>query len=231
MSSAGAVPRRLQARRGMGRAPAEVRTVRRIRGPQTVAELAATGAAGGILLLVALFVLQARARPAPLPVVPGRLSAQGPPPAPPSASLGGLGPGRLRFPVPAASPAAMSDGFAEARGKRSHLAVDILAPRGSPVVAVDDGTLARLSSSPAGGISVYQLDAAERYCFIYAHLERYAEGLAEGQLVKRGKMIAYVGTTGNAPPNTPHLHFAIHEVASPKQCWGGRPIDPYPLWP
>ena len=99
------------------------------------------------------------------------------------------------------------------------------------MVAVDDGTLARLSSSPAGGISVYQLDAAERYCFIYAHLERYAEGLAEGQLVKRGKMIAYVGTTGNAPPNTPHLHFAIREVTSPRQCWGGRPVDPYPLWP
>jgi murein DD-endopeptidase MepM/ murein hydrolase activator NlpD len=192
--------------------------VRRIHGPRTVGELAATGAAGGILLLVALVVLQARARPAPPPVAPGRVSAQGP--------------GRLRFPVPAVSRAAMSDSFAEARGsERSHLAVDILAPRGSPVVAVDDGTLARLSSSPAAGLSVYQLDAAERYCFFYAHLERYAEGLAEGRPVKRGEVIAYVGTTGNAPANTPHLHFAIHEVTSLKQCWGGRPIDPYPLWP
>lgn len=157
----------LQARRGMGRAPGEVRRVRRIRGPQTVAEVAATGAAGGILLLVALVVLHALARPA---------------------------------------------------------------PRGSPVVAVDDGTLTRLSRSPAGGMSVYQLDAAERHCFFYAHLERYAAGLAEGQPVKRGDVIAYVGTTGNAPPNTPHLHFAIHEVTSPKQCWG-RAVDPYPLWP
>jgi len=199
---------------GTNRAPGEVRRVRRIRGPQTVAEVAATGAAGGILLLVALVVLHALARPAP-----------------PSAIPGGLGPGRLRFPVPAVSSTAMSDSFAQARGKRSHLAVDILAPRGSPVVAVDDGTLARLSSSPAGGISIYQLDAAERHCFVYAHLERYAEGLAEGQPVKRGDVIAYVGTTGNAPPNTPHLHFAIHEVTSPKQCWGGRPVDPYPLWP
>lgn len=124
----------------------------------------------------------------------------------------------------------MSDSFSEARGERSHLAVDILAPRGSPVVAVDDGTLARLSSSPAGGISVYQLGASERYCFIYAHLERYAEGLAEGQPVRRGEVIGYVGTTGNAPPSTPHLHFAIHQVEPPNGCWGGRPVDPYPLW-
>jgi murein DD-endopeptidase MepM/ murein hydrolase activator NlpD len=205
--------------------------VRRIRGPQTVAELVATGAAAGILLLVAFVVLHARARPMQLPVVSGRMSAQGPAPASPSAIPGGLGPGRLRFPVPAVPPAAMSDGFAQARGRRLHLAVDILAPRGSPVVAVDDGTLVRLSTSPAGGISVYQHDAAGRYCFVYAHLERYAAGLAEGRSVKRGEVIAYVGTTGNAPPKTPHLHFAIHEVTSPKQCWGGRPVDPYPLWP
>ena len=194
-----------------------MRRVRRIRGPETIAELMATGAAGGIVLLVAFVLLHAWARPAPPPVAPGRLGA-------------GPGPGRLLFPVPAVSPAAMSDSFAEARGTRSHLAVDVLAPRGSPVVAVDDGTLARLSSSPAGGISVYQLDAAERYCFFYAHLERYAAGVAEGQPVKRGQVIGYVGTTGNAPPGTPHLHFAIHEVTSPKQCPGGRPIDPYPLW-
>jgi murein DD-endopeptidase MepM/ murein hydrolase activator NlpD len=185
-----------------------------MRGPQTVAEVAATGAVGGIVLLVAFVALHAWARPAP-----GR------------ASPAGLSPGQLCFPVPAVSRVAMSDSFADARGWRSHLAVDILAPRGSPVVAVDDGRLARLSSSPAGGISVYQLDAAERYCFFYAHLDRYAEGLAEGQQVKRGEVIAYVGTTGNAPASTPHLHFAIHEVAYSGQCWGGRPIDPYSLWP
>jgi murein DD-endopeptidase MepM/ murein hydrolase activator NlpD len=212
----------------MGRAPGEVHQVRRIRCPETVAEVAATGAGAGILLLAAFVVLHAMARPVWLSVVPSRVGAQG---APPSAIPCGLVRGRLRFPVPAVSPAAMSDSFEQARGRRSHLAVDILAPRGSPVVAVDDGTLARLSSSPAGGISVYQLDAAQRHCFFYAHLERYAEGLAEGQPVKRGAVIAYVGTTGNAPPNTPHLHFAIHEVTSPKQCWGGRPVDPYPLWP
>jgi len=192
--------------------------VRRIRGPETIAELVAAGAACGVVLLVAFVLLKAWARPAPIPVVAGRVNA------------GGLAVGRLRFPVPAVSPAAMSDSFADARGARAHLAVDIRAPRGSAVVAVDDGTLARLSSSAAGGISVYQLDAAGRYCFFYAHLERYAAGLAAGQIVRQGEVIGYVGTTGNAPPNTPHLHFAIHEVASPNQCWGGRPVDPYSLW-
>jgi murein DD-endopeptidase MepM/ murein hydrolase activator NlpD len=124
----------------------------------------------------------------------------------------------------------MSDTFAERRGYRTHLAVDIRAPRGAAVVAVDDGTVARLSSSPAGGISIYQFDAAGRYCFFYAHLERYAEGLAEGQPVERGRLLGYVGSTGNAAERAPHLHFAIFEVTAPKQWWGGRPIDPYPLW-
>lgn len=195
--------------------------MRRIRRPATVSELMVPGAAGGIVLFVAFVLLHAWAGPARLPLAPDR-EGEG-------ADL--LSPGRLRFPVPAVAPAAMSNSFAEARGKRSHLAVDIRAPRGSPVIAVDDGTVARLSSSPPGGQSVYLLDAAERYCFFYAHLERYADGLAEGQPVKRGEVIGYVGTTGNAPPNTPHLHFAIHQVTSPKQCWSGRSIDPYPLWP
>ena len=124
----------------------------------------------------------------------------------------------------------MSDSFADRRGFRTHQAVDILAPRGSAVVAVDDGTLARLSSSPAGGISIYQFDTAERYCFFYAHLERYAAGLAEGQPVKRGLLLGYVGTTGNADAGAPHLHFAISELTAPKQWWGGNPVDPYPLW-
>jgi murein DD-endopeptidase MepM/ murein hydrolase activator NlpD len=78
---------------------------------------------------------------------------------------------------------------------------------------------------------VYQFDASERHCYFYAHLEAYAAGLQEGQAVRRGQVLGYVGTSGNAPRNTPHLHFAISKVAAPKQCWGGSPIDPYPLWP
>jgi murein DD-endopeptidase MepM/ murein hydrolase activator NlpD len=196
----------------------EAHRVRRIRGPETLAEFAAIGGAGATVLLAAFVLLQAWSRPSQPPAAPGRVSP------------GDLSAGRLRFPVPAVSLAAMVDSFAEARGTRAHQAVDILAPRGSPVVAVDDGTLVRLSSSLAGGIAVYQLDVSGQLCFFYAHLERYARGLATGQVVKKGEVIGYVGTTGNAPRNTPHLHFAIHEVTSATSCWGGRPIDPYPLW-
>jgi murein DD-endopeptidase MepM/ murein hydrolase activator NlpD len=132
--------------------------------------------------------------------------------------------------VPAVSEEAMSDSFDDRRRRESHHAVDIMAPRHSPVVAVDDGKVARLWRSPAGGITVYQFDPSERYCYYYAHLEAYAPGLAEGQPVKRGQILGYVGSTGNAPAATPHLHFAIFEVTTPKQWWGGRPIDPYPIW-
>ena len=96
--------------------------------------------------------------------------------------------------------------------------------------AVEDGRIVRLHNGGAGGITVYQLDPAGRYGYYYAHLDRYAEGLAEGQAVTRGQVLGYVGTTGNAPPGTPHLHFAIYEITDPKRPWRGRPIDPFPLW-
>jgi murein DD-endopeptidase MepM/ murein hydrolase activator NlpD len=124
----------------------------------------------------------------------------------------------------------MADSFGDRRGSRIHHAVDIFAPRHSFVVAVDDGMVAQLSRSPAGGISVYQLDASKRYCYFYAHLDGYAFGLAEGQPLKRGQVLGFVGTTGNAPRNTPHLHFAISLAPAPKRCWGGSPIDPFPIW-
>jgi murein DD-endopeptidase MepM/ murein hydrolase activator NlpD len=212
-----------------GAPPREKHRPHRIHGPQTVTEIMATGAAGGLLLLLAFTTLPAlRDRFGPSPGAAGL--ARGPHREAPSAVSEYHGERHLLFPVPAVSPGAMSDSFAERRGTRTHLAVDILAPRGSAVVAVDDGTVARLSSSPAGGNSIYQFDVAERYCFFYAHLERYAVGLAEGQPVERGRVLGYVGTTGNAPANTPHLHFGISEVTIPKQWWGGNPIDPYPLW-
>jgi hypothetical protein len=72
-------------------------------------------------------------------------------------------------------------------------------------------------------------DTPERYAFYYAHLEGYADGLAEGQQVKRGEVIGYVGTSGNAPPHAPHLHFAIFRLNASKQWWVGTPIDPYPV--
>jgi murein DD-endopeptidase MepM/ murein hydrolase activator NlpD len=119
--------------------------------------------------------------------------------------------------------------FAQRRagGKRGHEAVDILAPRHTPIVAVEDGTIARLFNSKAGGITIYQFDPTQQFCYYYAHLQGYAPGLRDGKRVSKGEVLGYVGTTGNAPPNTPHLHFAIFQLTDAKRWWEGRPIDPY----
>ena len=114
-------------------------------------------------------------------------------------------------------------------GGREHDALDILAPRNTPVVAVEDGTIARLFLSKLGGITVYQFDPDRQYIYYYAHLERYADGLKEGETVHRGQVIGYVGTTGNAPKNTPHLHFAVYRLTADKHWWEGTPIDPYDI--
>ena len=115
------------------------------------------------------------------------------------------------------------------RGGRRHEAIDILAPRGTPVKAVEDGRIARLFFSKAGGTTIYQFDPTERFCYYYAHLDRYADGLRENDQVRRGQVIGYVGTTGNAPKNTPHLHFAVFRLNAEKRWWEGTPIDPYDL--
>jgi murein DD-endopeptidase MepM/ murein hydrolase activator NlpD len=112
---------------------------------------------------------------------------------------------------------------------REHEAIDILAPRGTPVVAVEDGTVARLFVSKAGGNTVYQFDPGREYSYYYAHLDRYADGLKEGAQVHRGQVIGYVGTSGNAPKDTPHLHFAVFRLTPEKQWWTGTPIDPYDI--
>lgn len=135
----------------------------------------------------------------------------------------------IRLPIANADVPALKDHFAQSRGggSRGHEAVDIIAPRNTPVLAVDDGKIERLFLSRQGGITIYQFDEKERYCYYYAHLERYAEGLREGQDVDKGDVIGYVGTSGNAPRDTPHLHFAIFQLTPEKRWWTGTPIDPY----
>lgn len=135
---------------------------------------------------------------------------------------------RLEPPVESIRREDLKRSFTETRGgARRHEAMDIFAPRNAPVVAVEEGTIARLFFSRAGGITVYQFDPSERYVYYYAHLERYADGLREGDRVRRGQVIGYVGTSGNAPKNTPHLHFAIFRLTDEKRWWEGTPIDPY----
>ena len=114
-------------------------------------------------------------------------------------------------------------------GERRHEATDIMAPRGTPVLAVDTGIVAKLFTSRPGGLTVYQFDGSQRYAYYYAHLDHYAAGLREGQLLKKGDLIGYVGSTGNADPDAPHLHFAIFELGSEKRWWEGKPINPYPF--
>ena len=136
---------------------------------------------------------------------------------------------RLLFPLPAAQESALRESFHEKRGTRTHEAVDIMAPRGTPVYAVEDGRVAKLFTSVAGGKTIYQFDPSGRFAYYYAHLDRYAPGLADGKEVKRGETIGYVGSTGNAPPHAPHLHFAIFQLGPKRQWWKGDPVDPYPL--
>jgi len=134
---------------------------------------------------------------------------------------------QLIVPVAGVPPSALRSTFRDARGGgRSHEALDIMAPRGTPVVATIDGRIVKLFTSVRGGLTIYQFDLAEQYCYYYAHLDGYSATLAEGQTVTRGQTIGYVGTSGNAPPDTPHLHFAIFKLDAARRWWEGVPLDP-----
>ena len=137
----------------------------------------------------------------------------------------------LIIPVEGITATRLKSTFNEARGGgfRIHHAIDILAPRGTPVRAAVSGTIRKLFVSKAGGITVYEFDRAEEKCYYYAHLDRYSDLLREGMTVEQGDVIGYVGTTGNAPPGTPHLHFAISRLGAPRRWWDGTPINPHPL--
>lgn len=136
----------------------------------------------------------------------------------------------LLIPVRGVDASQLRDNFSEMRGNRVHEAIDIPAPRGTPVVAVDDGVIEKLFTSAQGGLTVYEFDRDRAFCYYYAHLDRYADGLKEGMAVKKGDVIGYVGTSGNAPPGTPHLHFTIFKLGPEKQWWKGTAVNPFPLW-
>jgi len=135
----------------------------------------------------------------------------------------------LGLPLPGLKLANILDTFDQARGNRRHEATDILAPRGTPVLAMGDGIIKKLFNSRNGGLTIYQFDPGETYCYYYAHLDHYAADVVEGMFVRRGQVIGYVGTTGNAPANTPHLHFAIFRLGPDKRWWRGTPVNPYPV--
>lgn len=136
----------------------------------------------------------------------------------------------LDIPVRGVQRQKLQDTFNDARAVgRRHDAIDIMAPRGTEVLAVDDGTIAKLFTSKAGGLTIYQFDTTQTFSYYYAHLDRYASGLAEHQTVRRGQVIGYVGSSGNASEDAPHLHFAIARLDTDRSWWKGDPINPYPL--
>jgi murein DD-endopeptidase MepM/ murein hydrolase activator NlpD len=136
----------------------------------------------------------------------------------------------LEIPVEDVDDEDLHDTFADPRGGgRSHEAIDIMAPRGTAVVAVEGGRIAKLFNSKQGGLSIYHFDPTGTFTYYYAHLDRYAAGLKEGQPVKRGDVIGFVGSTGNAAEDAPHLHFAIFRLTAERQWWKGTPINPYPV--
>jgi murein DD-endopeptidase MepM/ murein hydrolase activator NlpD len=163
---------------------------------------------------------------------PAPTTAAGAPPAAVPADAGDLAElrqRRLLVPVAGVRPDELLDTFAEPRGSRVHAALDIPAPRGTPVLSADDGRVLKLHTSKGGGLSIYVADPTERFIYYYAHLDRYHPELAEGERVRRGEPLGAVGTTGNAPPNVPHLHFAIARSDDVDRWWDGVPIDPLGL--
>jgi murein DD-endopeptidase MepM/ murein hydrolase activator NlpD len=136
---------------------------------------------------------------------------------------------RLVIPVQGVDRVKLRDNYSEMRGGRRHEALDIMAPRGTPVLAVDEGRVAKLFESKAGGITVYQFDRDEKFAYYYAHLDHYADGLKEGVNLKRGEVLGFVGTSGNATPGAPHLHFTIFRLGPDRRWWKGTALNPYPF--
>lgn len=150
--------------------------------------------------------------------------------AAPSAAQAADAPSGLLLPVQGIQASQLRDTFTDARSQgRVHDAIDIMADAGTPVLAVADGTVEKLFDSERGGLTIYQFEPSGRWCYYYAHLQRYADGLAEKQVIKRGEVIGYVGSTGNASADAPHLHFEVHVLGPEKQWWKGESINPYPL--
>jgi len=136
----------------------------------------------------------------------------------------------LVFPVAGRDSTRLDDSFDQPRdGGRRHNAIDIMAPLGSAVLAVSDGRILRLAKNAKGGNTIYATDLDEHFVYYYAHLDRYHESMYDGKPLLRGDTIGYVGTTGNAPKNLPHLHFQVMRMPADRHYWNGEPINPYPL--
>ena len=134
----------------------------------------------------------------------------------------------ILVPVAGADMTRVEDSFNEPRdGVRVHHAIDILAPRGTPILSADDGKILRMTTSPLGGISMYTVDSEARYVYYYAHMDRYNAVMTPGRSIVRGDTLGFVGTTGNAPKDTPHLHFQVMRWPADGKYWNGEPVNPF----
>jgi peptidoglycan LD-endopeptidase LytH len=165
----------------------------------------------------------------PPPVAPAAPAPAAVAPSPVNPGPENPGGRKLAVPVAGVGPSDLVDNYEQSRGGRRHEAIDIMAPRGTPVHAVDDGRIAKLFTSVPGGLTIYHFDPQETVAYYYAHLDRYAEGVHEGMQLKQGDLIGYVGSTGNASPSGPHLHFAVFRLGPERQWWRGEPVNPYPM--
>jgi murein DD-endopeptidase MepM/ murein hydrolase activator NlpD len=135
--------------------------------------------------------------------------------------------GAILIPVAGVAASDLRDNFGDPRVGHVHGALDIMAAEGTPVMAAVDGTVRKLYVSARGGLTIYEFDDAQELGYYYAHLERYSGDLREGQRLRRGEVIGYVGMTGNA--TTPHLHFGVEVLPPGKEWWKGTPVNPYPM--
>ena len=158
-------------------------------------------------------------KPAPPPPLEGEADRAAPEPIPDHPII----------PVEGVSAKQLVDTFQAPRDGRKHEALDIMAPRGTPVKAAVEGNVVKLFHSKLGGVTVYQFDDSQKYCYYYAHLDHYASGLSEGTLLRKGQVFAYVGSTGNASSAAPHLHFEIHKLGPDKKWWTGQPVNPFAM--
>jgi murein DD-endopeptidase MepM/ murein hydrolase activator NlpD len=179
-----------------------------------------------------------------LPVVtefrPSPLSSEAAPPAPAvvksldlpllQTDLDRLRMRGLLVPVQGIQTKSLRDTFTDDRSGRRHQAIDIMAERGTPVLAAGDGRVEKLFNSKAGGMTIYEFDPQGEYCYYYAHLDAYAASLVEGNILRKGEVIGYVGSTGNASSTAPHLHFTIFRLGPEKRWWEGTAINAYPIW-
>jgi murein DD-endopeptidase MepM/ murein hydrolase activator NlpD len=180
------------------------------------------------LVVIGLFALMVRSGGAPSAPRPASANPS-PQPAPAVAAIPGGG--GLIIPVMGVTPEQLTDTWGDARGDgtREHHAIDIMAARGTPVLAAAAGTVEKLFESHNGGHTIYIRRADPAWQDYYAHLDSYAPGLHEGLVVKQGQQIGQVGSTGDASPDAPHLHYEIHRMAPGDGWWKGTEIDPYPI--